>query len=345
MSLKKSTLNLSVKALQKKVNNGEFVFDNAIQRKLCWDNGKKSLLIHSLVEGYPIPPLYSKRATNEEGKTYYDMLDGKQRSNAIVSFLNGDYKLEELPPVMLEDGTVVDMSGKYFSELEEDIQSEIKDSMLTVYFFEDLSNDEVCEMFFRLNNGKAMTAIEISRTRAKSREKITELGKLSIFGEALTQKMIDNYANEDIIIKSLLLLYRDKKALDSKEVREFLSTLEITEEMEKVVTDVFDRLHEVHELILLNDESSLAKKIAKKIYTRTHLISLVPVTKKSLDEEYDIELYADWVKSFFNGQDGATSISAEYNSVCQQGANKESSVKIRLEELEKDYIRFSKIPM
>lgn len=346
MSLKKANINLSVKGLQKKVNSGEIVFDNAIQRKLCWDINKKSLLIHSLISGYPIPPLYSRRATNEEGKVYYDMLDGKQRSNAIVEFLNEGYKLGDVPEVTLESGEEVDVSGLTFSELPEELQDEIKDSTLTVFYFEDITEDEVAEMFFRLNNGKPLSAIELTRAKALSREKIIELGKLPIFQEALTTKQIGGYANEDVIIKSLIVLYNETKSLETKSVRPITETLEITQEMEDTLKNVYDRLQEAHDIILLNnDNDSQIKKIAKRIYTRTHLISLVPVTKKSLDEECDIELFANWLKNFYNGANNRTTISARYNDVCQQGANKESSVRIRLEELERNYDLFKVNPM
>lgn len=343
MSLKKATLNISVKALQKKVNNNEFVFDNAIQRKLCWDINKKSLLIHSLVSGYPIPPLYSRRATNEEGKVYYDMLDGKQRSNAIVQFLNDEYKLGDLAEITLEDGTEVDISGLKFSELAEEIQDEIKDTTLTVYYFEDITEDEVAEMFYRLNNGKPLSAIELTRAKAKSREKIMELGKLPIFNEALTQKQIGGYANEDIIIKSLILLYNDSKSLESKDVRPITAELDITQEMEKTLVDVYNRIVEAHDIILLNDDTPNGRKIAKRIYTRTHMISIVPIVKKSLEDEMDIEDFTAWIKSFFDGGQQAT-VSSSYNGVIQQGSNKESSVKIRLNALEEDYEAFKLNP-
>lgn len=345
MSMKKATLNISVKALQKKVNRGEIVFDNAVQRKLCWDAKKKSLLIHSLISGYPIPPLYSRRGTNEDNKVYYDMLDGKQRSNAIVHFLNDEYKLEDLPEVTLEDGSEIDISGLAFSELPEELQDEIKDTTLTVYYFEEITEDEVAEMFFRLNNGKPLSAIELTRAKALSREKIGELGKLPIFESALTTKQIGSYANEDIIIKSLILLYNESKSLETKHVRPITESLEITQEMEDTLKNVYDRIVEAHDLILLNsDNDSTAKKIAKRIYTRTHMISIVPIVKKSLDEEMDIETFTDWIKGFFNGGN-ATTISERYNSVIQQGSNKEASVKLRLEELENDYDKFNRVPL
>ena len=346
MSMKKATLNMSVKSLQKRVNNGEIIFTNAIQRNLCWDIKKKSLLIHSLISGYPIPPLYSRRATNEEGKVYYDMLDGKQRSNAIVQFLNDEYKLGDLAEVTLESGEEVDISGLHFSELPEEIQDEIKDTTLTVFYFEDITDEEVTEMFFRLNNGKPLSAIELTRVKALSREKIIELGKLPIFQEALTSKQIGGYANEDVIIKSLILLYNDSKSLETKHVRPITEALEITQEMEDTLKNVYDRIQEAHDIILLNgDNDSLSRKIAKRIYTRTHLISIVPITKKSLDEEMDIETFTNWIKNFFNGANNKTTISGRYNDVCQQGANKEASVKTRLEELERNYDLFKTNPI
>ena len=339
MSLKKANVNLTIKALAKKVGNGEVVFDNAIQRKLCWDINKKSLLIHSLISGYPIPPLYSRRGVNEDGKVFYDMLDGKQRSNAIVQFLNDEYKLGDLAEVTLEDGTEVDISGLKFSELAEEIQDEIKDSSLLMYYFEDITEDEVAEMFYRLNNGKPLSAIELTRAKAKSREKIMELGKLPIFNEALTQKQIGGYANEDIIIKSLILLYNDSKSLESKDVRPITAELDIRKEMETTLKNVYDRLVEAHDIILLNDDTPNGRKIAKRVYTRTHMISLVPITKKSIEDNMDIEDFAFWLKSFFNGGQQAT-ISSSYNSVITQGSNKESAVKLRLSELRKDYEAF-----
>ena len=346
MKLRKANINLTVKAIQKKVNNGEIVFDNAIQRKLCWDINKKSLLIHSLIEGYPIPPLYSKKGIIEEsGKSYYDMLDGKQRGTTMVDFLNDGFKLSELPEVTLENGEEIDISGMKFSELPEELQDEIKDATLTIYYFEDITEDEVAEMFFRLNNGKPLSSIELTRAKALSREKIIELGKLPIFEESLTAKQIGGYANEDIIIKSLILLYNDSKSLETKHVRPITESLEITKDMEDTLKNVYDRIQEAHDLILLNgDNDALSKKIAKRIYTRTHMISIVPITKKSLDDGMDIERYTEWLRGFFNGGDKAT-ISQSYNDVIQQGSNKESSVKIRLEALQSDYEKYqSELP-
>ena len=337
MSLKKANITFTVKSLNKKVSNGEVVFDNAIQRRLCWSNEKKSLLIHSIIMGYPIPPLYSAKGNDDEGRAFYDMLDGKQRSNAIIDFLNDKFRLVNVPTIIDEQGNEIDINKKLFSQLDEEIQDSIRDCTLNVYYFEDITEDETLEMFYRLNNGKPLSQIELTRVKAIGRDRITSIGKEEIFTKSLTEKQIGNYTNEDIIIKSLILLYNENKSLETKNVRKIVESMDITDEMEETLKKIYERIVDIHEIILINYDSKEYKKAAKKIYTRTHLISIVPMIKKSIDDNLDVEILADIVLGFFKTDGKETTISERYNSVCQQGANKEGSVKIRLEELDNYY--------
>ncbi len=62
------------------------------QRRLRWDNKKKSRLIESFIMNVPVPPvfLYEK----ELGR--FEVMDGQQRLNAISEFLKGGFPLEGL---------------------------------------------------------------------------------------------------------------------------------------------------------------------------------------------------------------------------------------------------------
>lgn len=53
--------NEKVHGICKLVQKGEIRFDNAVQRGLVWDVERKSLLIHSMLSGYPILPFYATR--------------------------------------------------------------------------------------------------------------------------------------------------------------------------------------------------------------------------------------------------------------------------------------------
>ena len=92
--LKRANINWNARQLAKMAQNGSIRFDNAVQRGLVWDVQRKSLLIHSMLTGYPIPPFYAVK-----GGGCYDMLDGKQRTNAIVDFISRKFELEGIPKV------------------------------------------------------------------------------------------------------------------------------------------------------------------------------------------------------------------------------------------------------
>lgn len=62
------------------------------QRRLVWDNKKKSLLIESLLMNVPIPPVF----LYEHDLSRYEVMDGQQRLNTIVEFYENRLKLRGL---------------------------------------------------------------------------------------------------------------------------------------------------------------------------------------------------------------------------------------------------------
>lgn len=336
--LKKATLPLSAKQITKMMGNGKITFDNIVQRGLTWETKRKALLIHSMVMGYPIPPFYSARSS-----AGYDMLDGKQRCNAIADFINGKYKLTELPEVTLENGEEINISKLSFEELPEELQDAIQDYSLNVYYFEDITHEEIIEMFARLNNGKPLTAIELTRVKAKSMEQIKKISSHEIFKESMSEKQLEGYKNEDIVIKSWIALYNDNKSFETKYVRPIVETMEITDEQIKELEDAYERISEAYYVIAHNGDTKHDKKIAKRVYTMTHLISLVPTALRSVKEGQDVDSFAEFVKDFFSPED-KTSISDTYNGCINAGANKRENVENRLLEIEIAYEEFKLRP-
>ena len=171
--MQRFNINWTAKALSNQMEKGKVNYDNAVQRNLVWDVEKKSLLIHSMIYGYAIPAMYFTR--DENG--VYDSLDGKQRSNAISEFLHDEFALSaDTPSVMNENGCVEDISGMYFSQLPEWVQDKIKDYNLTIYYYADMTEQEIREFFRRLNNGKPLSAIELTRANVPS---LTKIGRAS----------------------------------------------------------------------------------------------------------------------------------------------------------------------
>jgi hypothetical protein len=62
------------------------------QRRLRWDNKKKSQLIESFIMNIPVPPIF----LFENELNQYEVMDGQQRLNAITEFYNNEFKLSGL---------------------------------------------------------------------------------------------------------------------------------------------------------------------------------------------------------------------------------------------------------
>lgn len=324
----------TVRKVVSNYKNGITVFDNAVQRGLVWDIERKSRLIRSTILNRPIPPIYASK--HEE---IYSNLDGKQRSHTYVEFLDDEFVLEGLDPIEVmntETGEVedVELNGKCFSELPQELQDAITDSTITVIVLNNATEDEECEIFFDINNGKPMNAITVSRVRAKSRKEIVELGSHELFKNALTEKALAQYTNEDIVVKSWAMLHEESPAMDTKYIRSLMRDVEITEDDKIQLGMCFDRVIETYKTILNED-----KKIAKRVITRTHMISIMRVAWRSIEEDKTVEQFSKWFMSFFNGKRSATN-NATYNTAAGTGSGKAASVKKRLEELEKSYNDF-----
>lgn len=70
---------------------GNFIVNRRYQRKLVWTLQEKRNLIDSILNSYPIPLILL--AETKDGK--YEVIDGMQRLNAIFSFIDNEFSLED----------------------------------------------------------------------------------------------------------------------------------------------------------------------------------------------------------------------------------------------------------
>lgn len=322
----RKTMNITAKNLLKAVENETANFNNAVQRSLVWDNARKSLLIHSMIINSPIPPLY---ATRDSETKVYDYLDGKQRTNAIVSFMRDEYVLEDIPVLEYTDGSTLDINGKKFSELDEDFQDAIKTYSLSVIYFDDLADDEEAEIFYRLNNGKAMSAIEISRVHCPSLDKVQILAEHPLF-DSLTDKARARYTDEDLVVKAFAITSQDEPCLDTKAIRPYMATLSISDKDTKKMTTLFDRMKKI-------SDACENPKLKKRVNVRTHMLSIIQFLNKHSED------VTDFIKYFYDSSK-SSSISKKYSQNAMSGSNHAAQVKGRFDALEAEYAKYKANP-
>ena len=82
------------------------------------------------------------------------------------------------------------------------------------------------------------------------------------------------------------------------------------------------------------------KATARRLYQKTHFVSLVPIMNKSIEDGRSDKEMEEWFISMFNPK-GAATKSEEYNKAAgRDGTGKNAKIKIRLKELEKSYNEF-----
>ena len=293
---------------------GNLSFDNAVQRSFVWKNTTKdnrmSMLIDSMMRGLPIPPMYCNCIYDDIKNKIYDFLDGKQRTTTIIKFLNDEFTLVNIP-LFEEEEIDIDLNGKTYSQLPEEYQDRIKTYSLTVYYYENMEQEDAIEMFRRLNNGKSPTAIELTRANAESINEIMKLGSHNLFNIALSERSLSGYANEDIVIKTWILLYSDNKSFETKSVRPIMKDAIISEDQVKEMNKIFDMYVEVYNILL--DEKE--RKIARKLLNKTNMISLMSIFKKAIDNDIKERIIKNWISEFFGDEKGNGSTHEKYNEI------------------------------
>ena len=118
----------SVFQLKRKIEQELLIASPEFQRANVWKPKQKSELIESILMGIPIPVFYFFEDIN--GKQ--QVVDGKQRISTLLSFLNNDFKLQDLKILGKKNGDDF-FNGKKFNELEPKWQAKIEDYQLTVF--------------------------------------------------------------------------------------------------------------------------------------------------------------------------------------------------------------------
>ena len=153
----------------------------------------------------------------------------------------------------------------------------------------------------------------------------------------LSERSLAGYANEDIIIKTWILLYGNKKSFETKNIRPIMKETKISDEQVEMLNKIFDMYIEIYNILL--DEKE--RKVAKKILNKTNMISLMSIFKIAIEENIKIRKIKTWISSFFGIGKGNESRDLEYNKIIKgRVAVTEAAVLSRKDILENSFRKF-----
>ena len=132
-----------------------------------WKLEQKQLLIDSIINGFDIPKLYFQfMPTNNLKSVYnYGVIDGKQRLEAILDFIDDKFPLSNDFEYLCEQSSsyYLNIAGKKFSEIdrmEPSIIAKLLQYQLCIVFIDSDNPDVINEAFIRLNSGISVNTAE-----------------------------------------------------------------------------------------------------------------------------------------------------------------------------------------
>ena len=106
----------TIKQIKDDFEAGKLIIDSSYQRRSVWTVQDNIRLIETILIGYIIPEVFLWPASvdPETGDTVTHIVDGQQRINAIIDFIEGKYKLSK--KYLLDESIVERCGDKFFTE-------------------------------------------------------------------------------------------------------------------------------------------------------------------------------------------------------------------------------------
>lgn len=115
------------------------------QRRPVWTEKAKSYLMDTILRGKPIPKIFIRQKINVTTKTSTrEVVDGQQRLRTILSYMKDGFSVSKRHNPLC--------GGLLFSQLPEDVQSQVLGYEVSVDLLINLSDPEVLDIFSRLNS-------------------------------------------------------------------------------------------------------------------------------------------------------------------------------------------------
>lgn len=331
----KSSLPTGVRSLCKWYEAGNLLLDEAVQRNINqWGIYEKSLLIHSMLAQMPVPQIFLHKFKSDE-ETYYSCLDGKQRLSNVISFVSNEWALHSGIEDVEIDGDLYEVAGKTFDELDDSVKDAILGYRFSISVIEDCTEEEIEDVFYRLNNGVSLSVIQKCRP-AMGTELATwtrEITNMDFFTKAvnLTASQLRREADLEVLLQTMLLLDArsegyDYKAISNAEVMKYCKSIRDSYDAEKrkVIEGIFSYLSDAY--------------VEKEKYLKKSFIPMLAVLAAvAIEEGISVEQFRSFVDYFQSYEN------EDYSAHCGSGNVKRVNVQGRLNALASDFCEYFKI--
>lgn len=194
---------------------GQLELAPPFQRKPVWTHPQKSLLIDTILMGYPIPEVYMQHSVKPDGEERHIVVDGQQRLRSCLEFLTGDFEIQTNGNSSWE--------GASFDDLADPEKTRVLSYQFVVRVLPDVPDPIIRAVFKRLNqNTVALNRQELRHATYWGRFLVTatEIAELEYWSEFglftpnAIRRMLDTEYVSELIILALHGVQNKKTTLD-----------------------------------------------------------------------------------------------------------------------------------
>lgn len=139
--------------------NGQLDLNPPYQRKSVWTPKDRKFFLDTILRNYPAPPIFVHRTTDDQGRTTYHVVDGKQRLETILDFAKSKIALAR-------DFGNTDIEGKKFKDIDTIYKRQFWDYILVVDFLDEVDGANIEQVFDRVNrNSRNLQPQELRHAR------------------------------------------------------------------------------------------------------------------------------------------------------------------------------------
>lgn len=321
--MKNSSKERTLQWINNQNKKGNISFDHPLQRPTGqWNARTKSLLVHSLLSGIPVNPIY---VVEEENIIY--PLDGSQRTSTCIDYVNDMFSLSKNTPNVFinvkENGEQVikeyAIAGKKFSKLDEEVKETLLACTLEFCTLSDYTDEEVKIMFARQNSGKPLNnkLLRVVKESDEFSDVVYSLANHPFMNKIMSKTQRKNGTDRDIIIQTMMLISSNQEqeftSFRTKDIDAYVSDYadQYLDRID-VLKEAMDRFNEAFEEIKIPVTS-----IPQILYSGYRIVK----DKKSFSRL--VEKIVEFIESYDSNE--------EYKQYVQSGTSSRENVKGRFD--------------
>ena len=303
MKIQTSQRMYSINDIVRLLKSGELVVQPKYQRRRTpWPANAKTALLDTILNNYPLPPIYLRDYKNKNGKRIKEIIDGQQRISTINEFMTNKFELTKV----IGDK---ELTGLEFETLPNDYKNSLEDYEVAFITIKGADESDIVSIFSRLNSFSLPLNAQEKRNATYAGQLKTVVYRLATSYNTfwrefriLTDKSISRMGDALLVSELLYSINSGIKSITASDLNKFYKEFDKKFDDGEKVQDRFDSTMSI--IGNLMENSTINKAFKSKymfnslflaIYDRRFNFTQTIKTKKEINlgkSEAELEAFA-----------------------------------------------------